>query len=299
MSITLAWAPSPLISRLEVSGPSHERFLQGLCSNDVVKLEVDRACEAFVPTIQGKILAHGFLVKQEDRIRFLGMGPQKDDLLPHLQKYAMIEDVEVTDRSGNSEAVLVWGSDAANWLKQTLGLEAAPQPLQVLSATAEGKPFDVFHTTLLGEPAYEISGEGVASLLSGFEACEEQLERLRIQNRFPRHGVDFGADHLGQEVNRDDQAISFTKGCYLGQETIARIDAMGHVNKKIVPVRWAGEGAPPGLPASIVVDGKEVGRLTSLAEIDSQWLGIAMLKRGMNAPGTQLETELGTIDVIA
>ena len=97
-----------------------------------------------------------------------------------------------------------------------------------------------------------------------------RLHRLPIAGRalplLRRLGI--GAEHLAQEVNRDDQAISFKKGCYLGQETVARIDAMGHVNKKLVAVRWLDDLVPSELPAAIVVDGKEVGRLTSIVNID-------------------------------
>lgn len=299
MSQSIFWVPTPLTTRIEVSGPSHVRFLQGLCSNDVSKLETGQACEAFIPTVQGKILAHGYLLKYDDRIVFIGLGNQTEALLSHLQKYAMIEDVDVVDLAEKTSAILLWGEGTQEWLSEKLGSHPWPEPLGISSLSDDGEPIEIFGTSLLGCPSYEIVGTDVASLVEGIDASPEQFETARIANRFPQHGVDFDANHLAQEVNRDDQAISFKKGCYLGQETVARIDAMGHVNKKVVPVRMSLPTEAPQLPASIVVEDKEVGQITSLAQIDGQWLGLAMIRRGLNSPGSKLVCDLGTIEVLA
>jgi len=298
MNDTIAWVPSPLTCQITISGPNHARFLQGLCSNDVVQLEVGSGCEAYVPSVQGKILAHGFLNKYEDQIVFLGLGDQTETLLPHLQKYAMIDDVEVTDQSGSKSAILIWGENAAQWLREKLGASDLPEVLQHRTWDWEGTSIEVFRTPILREDSYELSGPDVQRLVERIEPQPDVFEKRRIENRFPIHGIDFGAEHLAQEVNRDDQAISFIKGCYLGQETIARIDAMGHVNKKLVAVRWQGESVPAELPAAIVVEGKEVGRLTSLTEGDGGMLGLAMIRRGSNTAGTQIESELGSLEVL-
>jgi hypothetical protein len=104
---------------------------------------------------------------------------------------------------------------------------------------------------------------------------------------------------LPQEVNRDAHAISFTKGCYLGQETDARIDALGHVNRKLVLLRWQGpEPLQPG--QDLKLEGQVVGRVTSAA-----WsprcggsLALAYLRRGLDRPGTRFETEDGIAEVV-
>lgn len=298
MNDTISWVSSPLKSQIEVSGPSHVRFLQGLCSNDVVQLAVGASCEAYLPSVQGKTLAHGFFKKYDNRIVFLGLGEQTGALLPHLLKYAMIEDVEVTDQSTSKNGLLVWGEDVGAWLKEKLGLSDLPELLQHQAANLNGTSIDVFRTPLLKEDSYELAGPGVESLMQGIEPSEEAFEKGRIENHFPIHGVDFGVENLAQEVNRDDQAISFKKGCYLGQETVARIDAMGHVNKKLVAVKLLGDSVPAERPAPIVVEGKEVGQLTSMVEIDGQAIGLAMIRRGMNAVGTRIESEIGPLEVV-
>ncbi len=123
---------------------------------------------------------------------------------------------------------------------------------------------------------------------------------LRIEDRFPLFGTDFDSSNLPQEVNRDDNAISFTKGCYLGQETIARIDALGHVNQKLVALQFAGDTVPPP-GTELLLNDKAVGRVTS-----SCWspkceapLALAMIRRGANDDGTELRSEFGTATAIS
>lgn len=303
---SLSWAPSPWQTHVEVSGPSRIRFLQGLFSNDVQALEVGQGTEGFFPTVQGKILAHCLVLKEEDRVLILGLGDQTEGLLPHLQKYAMIEDVEIQNRQPEVGGILVWGSKLPEFLA---GL-AAPElshPLSHGNATYQGVPVSLFRTPLFGFVSVELRGPSdllpsLAHQLQGMEGTEEGLEvveRFRIENRFPRHGKDLTAEHLAQEANRDDAAISFRKGCYLGQETVARIDALGHVNKKLVPLRIEGVLQGLSLPYPIEKDGKQVGQVTSLASTDNQGVGLGMLRREVNQPGTRLEVPWGTIEVLA
>jgi hypothetical protein len=123
---------------------------------------------------------------------------------------------------------------------------------------------------------------------------------VRIEAGLPLFGVDFNADNLPQEVGRDAVAISFTKGCYLGQETVARIDALGHVNRQLAGVRFSGEAAPAA-ETKLTHAGAEVGQVTS-ASYSPQLkapLALAMLRRGHNSPGAQLDSPAGAAEVVA
>lgn len=298
----LSWTASPFLTWIEISGPSHLRFIQGLCTNDVVLLESGSGCEAFFPTVQGKILAHGFVYKSDDRLEFLGLGDQSLGLLPHLQKYSMIEDVEVSDRSTQENAIFVWGEGLEACLQELLGSEVTLGTSQHGTITWEGATLRLFRTSVVGKPSVEIRGEQAEAFGTRLSECGatsvgiEVFQRDRIVNRFPWHGVDISAEHLAQEANRDDLAISFKKGCYLGQETIARIDALGHVNKKLVAVQLPKQVEE--LPLAIKVEEKEVGQVVSAAELDGQTRGLAMIRRSHNAAGTKIECELGTIEVL-
>jgi folate-binding protein YgfZ len=126
------------------------------------------------------------------------------------------------------------------------------------------------------------------------------LEILRIEAGFPVFGRDISEQNLPQEVNRDDRAISFTKGCYLGQETVARIDALGHVNRLLCGLRFAERTVPP-IGLQLEQTGQAVGRVTSAAWSPRLGAAIALgyLRRGAHEPGAKLGSSAGEATVEA
>jgi folate-binding protein YgfZ len=131
-------------------------------------------------------------------------------------------------------------------------------------------------------------------------AGSEAFTSARVEAGLPLFGVDFGEQNFPQEVGRDREAVSFTKGCYLGQETVARIDALGHVNQRLVGVRFGGKEVPdPGL--ELMHSGKKVGQVTSVAfsPRSNAPLALAMVRREANAPGTRLESAVGDCEVVS
>lgn len=129
-------------------------------------------------------------------------------------------------------------------------------------------------------------------------AGEDEFHSRRIAAGFPLFGIDISDDNLAQEVGRTALAISFTKGCYLGQEPIARIDAMGHVNRQLCRIELP--SGPPPAPGTPVLDkptsdGKVVGAITSstsrgLGEADKP-LALAYLRSVFAKTGTQVFVE--------
>jgi folate-binding protein YgfZ len=134
----------------------------------------------------------------------------------------------------------------------------------------------------------------------GSQCSRETLEMLRIEQGYPWFGVDISEENLPQEVNRNQQAISFTKGCYLGQETVARIDALGHVNRMLCGVAFSGNEMPDaGLQLNS--GDKVAGQVTSAAWSPKLGhpLALAYLRRGSEAPGTTLSSVSGDGTVMA
>ena len=131
------------------------------------------------------------------------------------------------------------------------------------------------------------------------ECSGDAWNAIRVESAWPLWGVDFDDSNLPQEVGRDASAINFRKGCYLGQETVARIDALGHVNKKLVQVRFTGDAVPePG--ANLVQGERTVGQVTS-----ASWsprfnapIALAMVRRGANESGTMLQWNGAPAEVI-
>ena len=135
----------------------------------------------------------------------------------------------------------------------------------------------------------------------GAEPCQAAaFHAARIEAGVPLFGVDFNDSNLPQEVGRDHEAISFTKGCYLGQETVARIDALGHVNQQLAGVRFLGATIPePG--TSLTHDSRAVGQVTSATyspRLDSP-LALAMLRREHAAIGSHLQSLIGESVIVA
>jgi folate-binding protein YgfZ len=126
------------------------------------------------------------------------------------------------------------------------------------------------------------------------------FESLRIECSLPLFDIDFNEENFPQEIDRDRVAISFTKGCYLGQETIARIDALGHVNQKIAGVRFFSADLPP-VGAELSKGGVKVGKITSAAfspRLNTP-LALALVRREANSPGARLESTAGECEVIS
>jgi folate-binding protein YgfZ len=112
--------------------------------------------------------------------------------------------------------------------------------------------------------------------------------------------MDFDDRNLPQEVGRDAEAISFTKGCYLGQETVARIDALGHVNQQSAGVQFSGSDKPE-IAAELTQAGRAVGHVTSVTyspQLQAP-LALAMLRREHMAVGSRLDSPVGQCEVVA
>ena len=128
----------------------------------------------------------------------------------------------------------------------------------------------------------------------------QRFDAVRIEAGTPLFERRFRRRQLPQEVGRDAEAISFTKGCYLGQETVARIDALGHVNQRIVGVRFFGREVP-AVGTELTHDGRAC-RPRDIGAFSPQLgapLALAMVRREANALGTRLESAVGACEVIA
>ncbi len=141
--------------------------------------------------------------------------------------------------------------------------------------------------------------QAVLSLLAGLHpqpVDAETFDALRIEAGTPEFGRDVNIDNLPQEIGRDARAINFVKGCYLGQETVARIDALGHVNKILRGLRIEGDSAPVS-GSRLEADGKTVGTITSAAYSPGwrQPIALAIVRMTNAAAGTRPDRFAKTI----
>jgi len=299
---------SPLSGRtlLEVRGADRTQFLNGFCTNNIKALAPGHGCEAFITSPQGKTLGHVLVFCEPDRF-WLDTSPgQAATLIAHFDKFVISEDVQFVDRTANTGLLLVAGKRAGEVLGQLTGQE----PPSEMLATAHGKmgEFDLRLTRVPyvadGHFVWLAPRDVVPALdqlvQAGAALCTIlTVEAARIATGFPLFGHDITDDNLPQEVGRDAQAISFTKGCYLGQETVARIDALGHVNKKLVGLKFGSAETPlPNTP--LMAGDKEVGRVTS-----AEWspalnapLALGYVRTLHARPGTKLASPIGSAVVV-
>jgi len=294
-------------TRLELTGEDRAKFLHNLCTNEVRKLSPGAGCEAFLCDARGHVLFHVFILCRPESLVVETMPGEGARLLAHLDRYLIREQVALADRSPETCELLVAGPLAA----ATIGkLAANALPTERLGNDAielAGCNAIVVQTDWIGVEGYLLIGDRAdgaklwrALHAAGARPCgAEALETARIEAGFPWYGVDISDKNLPQEVARDAQAISFVKGCYIGQETVARIDALGHVNKSLAGVKFSGKEAPPP-GAELKVDEQTVGEVTSacFSPRFKAPLALAYLRRGHHQLAAKLESPLGSAEIV-
>lgn len=261
--------------RLDVAGPDRAQFLHNLTTNDVKRLAPGRAAEAFVTSPQGKTLGFVTLVACDDRILVLTDPGAAGPILPHLQKYGVFDDVTVRDAGPETFEFHLAGPRADDLLHAAGAELPEAGDFRHVATRAGDRSVHVLRESPLGAPGLTVIGaradaESVrAALTAGGGASvldPATADALRIEAGTPAAGRDVTPDNLPQEVGRDARAINFVKGCYLGQETVARIDALGHVNRHLRGLLLeGGPGDEPPAGSAIETQGKPVGVVTSSA----------------------------------
>jgi folate-binding protein YgfZ len=316
--------------KVELTGADAGRFLHNLCTNDVADLPVGTGREVFFTTAQARVVGHGLvyhLVQDGKEAWWLDLAPgTADAMVKHLGRYLISEQVEIADRTAAYVQLHVAGPEAANLLAKVVradvpGLavlhgaewtfrpppppEDPDDPSSLRTQTIRIPTVAAAHVTRhdpLGLPGYDIvcppgRVEPVWHYLRAADvrlAGLEAYHTLRVEAGTPLYGMDIDETNLAPEVGRTRQAISYTKGCYLGQEPIVRIRDLGHVNRLLQGIKVAGDDLVPR-GAKLFHGGKEAGYVTS--SVMSPRLGavlaLAYVRRGSDQPGTPLEVEAG------
>ena len=280
-----------------VTGADRAAFLHNFCTADIKGLPADQGREAFITSHQGKTLGHIFIFNLGDSLLIETVLGQAATLTSHLERFVISEDVTFADVSAEYGELFVGGPLAGGLIARLFDRDVPKTVPAVVSARLgedhvliKRRPYATAWSYFL-----QTSRNAIPTLLAALQGegaalCgPETLEIARVEAGFPEFGRDITPDNLPQEIGRDREAISFTKGCYLGQETVARIDALGHVNRRLIGVKLLTDEVPAS-GAAIHVGEKEVGRVTSAVWSPklSRPLAIAMLRTNHVIPRTPL-----------
>lgn len=254
--------PLPELCRIEVTGTDRAAFLHNFCTNDIKELQSGSTCEAFFVDVKAKVIAHGYIGATDDSHEIWMLPGDEVALLNHLNRYVITEDVQFRTATNESDFLVVAGPKAAKATAESLDLN--PDQLQTDSIVKTDNA-SILVCEWCNLPTLFISTTQPAKIWSQLLKAEatpggqDVFHHHRIQEGYPICGIDVGGETMAPEADRISQAICYTKGCYLGQEPIARLDALGHVNRKLYrcTVSSAEDPAEHELPT-----------LTSLSKVD-------------------------------
>jgi tRNA-modifying protein YgfZ len=283
--------------RIELTGADRQRFANAYLTCEVKALAPGDGAYGFLTSAQGRILSDAIVLALEDCL-WMEVGPgQEGPITDHLKKYILADRVEIRPLADMVPVSLV-GPGAAAVLGADLPGEAwahthhLVQGIDVrLQRGGPSVPWDDTLWVAAAEAPRLI--ESLAALDGVRRVGFDALEALRVERGIPRFGHDYGPESFPQETGLEE-AVSYTKGCYLGQEVVARIHYRGGVQKVLRGLIFAGESAPaPG--TALLADGREAGTVGSVARSPglNRIVGLSILHRRAAAPGTRLEVAGG------
>ncbi len=279
-------APLVDLGWLRVTGEDRVRWLNGMVTNSINDLAPGQGCYNFILSAQGRIQGIATAFFQPDSILLETDRTQIAALTATLDRFIIMDDVELTDISATRTGIALIGPGAAALLTR-LDL---PTPAGLSIQTSRWHDADL---TLIGAhsplvPRFALwsddsTAEAITAALTqrGAEpASAEALEHLRILEGTPRYGTDIRDRELPQETAQT-RALHFAKGCYLGQEIVERIRSRGNVHRTFSGFQIAGQLPAPGTP--IEFNGKVIGELTSATAVPfstgTQQIGLGYIRR--------------------
>lgn len=294
---------------IAVAGGERASYLQGLLTNDIQALTPGTGCYAAWLTPQGRMLTDLHVLEAGDMLLLDVPAGLAGATIERLDQFLFGEDVQLAAMDDGLTAVHVHGPLAAAALHRVMpGLSSPagwPQ-YHVERATFGSAPVVAARIDQIGVPGYCLylppsDRESLESALRGegvVDASPAALEALRIEAGYPLFGVDMTEDTIPLEAGIESRAISFSKGCYVGQEVIIRVLHRGHgrVAKRLVPLRLDGPPAAGG--AKLFAAEREVGFVTSSAVSPPQGtIALGYVHRDFVEPGTALALGAGAEQV--
>lgn len=282
-------------TKIELRGKDRASFLHNFCTQDINGLAVGKGCEALVLNVQARVLAYIRVFARKESLWLDSEPAFGPKIVQHLDRYLITEQVELIHCTQEYIHLHVAGPKAPAVCGVALDAD-----LQHADVSIAGVSCQVRRNDCLSVPGYTIvfpatHARAVHDELAKHGVVSGDLntyEILRIEAGTPEYGKDIDETNLPQELGRDSRLLSFTKGCYLGQEPVVRIRDLGHVNRVLLGLKLEGNTVPAA-SAQVVREGKEVGKVTSAALSPNvgSVIALAYIRRGYQQPGTVVVVE--------
>ena len=293
--------------RLMVGGSEAVAFLNGLITNDMKTLAENAWMPAAFPTVQGRLIASVRVIRLKDEgdgqkaspTFLLDTEPATHDrVLKTIERFALAGDFRVSDTTGQTAQISLLGKNSVQVLCSVLGEEAAGLAVnQVGRVSYQQSEVTVIRATHTAADGFDliVNSDHAGALWQALQDAGVRpvgfaaFEILRIEAGVPVYGEDMDDTNVVTEAALDD-AVSYTKGCYVGQEIIARIKYRGHVAKKLTGVIFEQAVSVEVGAAIKSADGKEVGRITSKTYSPhlGRTIALGYVKFDYLAPGTEV-----------
>ncbi len=278
--------------RLRATGEDRARLLHAISSNIVEGLAAGRGTYAFFLDAQGHIQSDGRIFVDVDQILIDCEPGTETALRDHIENYIIMDDVVVEDITASTALLAVCGPTSREAVSSSLGTV----PIGALDFVRAGT-IRVFRVPIGDVDSYWIEAPHAETrqmtadleLAGAVAASEADLEILRVENLIPRFGKDFGPRNIPHET-RQMNAVSFTKGCYTGQEIVERVRSQGQVRRSLVGLALESRTVPEDL--TVYHDGKAVGTMTSPTPYTAPnglVRGFAIIRNEAARPGTPIK----------
>ena len=297
---------------IELSGPDRSRYLNAIVSNDVKNLGEGHGLLALLLDPKGHILAELEIYALKNRLLTLSHASLRHRTVETLDKYIIMDDVTLEDVTDKLGSFAIEGPFVAKMLDKAYGIDLEEfADLDIRSVHIDSIPCEIIRRSHFGYVGAEIIAPRksliqlwdnlleLVRLRGGQPIGIKTLESLRLEAGIPFYPADFNDTVIPHEAAVEGTHISFSKGCYTGQEIVERVRSRGQVNRLRVKLKFS-TPEPPPFTTRLSAEGKELGLVTSSAFSPKAGTAIGMgySRREHNAPGAILDYDGGTAEVV-
>ena len=287
--------------RLILTGDDALDLLNRLSTNELANLEVGAGAATVLTTNKGRIVDLLHVHRREDRLVVFTSPGNQQRAAEWIDFYTFVEDVTVEDMTRETAMLSLTGLGSTKFLDGlTDGQSSSLETFGRLSAQISDVAAEVYRSDFLAPPSFDIVVDtehrdslfGVLTGNGATPASADAVEALRVQRGIPAFGKELTEDYNPHEANLVHH-VSFSKGCYIGQEVIARLQTYKKVSKYLVGLRWEGDGPTSG--SFLTHDGKRVGIITSVGRLPHTGanVGLGYVRKGLVDDGKTVVDETG------